>query len=561
MSEKTNIETEYSAFLEDTPQMPATQFDRMTPINTTGATSSTFVVSIKGREFFMKRLKAELKDNPTYYNLYHKEFDLGQRLDSPYIVKYHQLVEDEEGIYLLCEHVCGTSLDNKIKAAPEWFTVRRNLDRMFCQLLDALEHMHQQHVVHADLKPQNLMLTRINNDVKVIDLGFAFADDYVLSAGYTPRFAAPEQQQCDYDAIDTSTDIYGVGKLLEYIHTETDQGLPKVYQRIMKKCLYDEQSKRFQSTSEIREAILHRSRVVCNSTIASCTLAVLGLIAFFFCNTTTGKEFLESVRWTFKQVDYDVYLVHGYYRFQADDSTKCMIVGGSVRMTFDWADDTDNIHIQRHIKRPNGDMSKVVAVADSAFYMGGNFTSIHFPDGLEMIGKGAFEACKKITVINLPPSVREIGKNAFSLMTNLQTLHLPDSIESLPYGVAHHCEKLKLIKIPEKVRILPFDGFAACTSLQEVIMPPHLERIERGVFWRCTSLQKIALPATIKYIGEFAFLHCDNLKDVYIYATEPPQMCSSFNRNSKVTIHVPKAAESAYKSNIYWKGMNIVGDL
>ena len=561
MSEKTNIETEYSAFLEDTPQMPATQFDRMTPINTTGATSSTFVVSIKGREFFMKRLKAELKDNPAYYNLYHKEFELGQRLDSPYIVKYHQLVEDEEGIYMLCEHVCGTTLDGKLKAAPEWFIVRSNLDRMFCQLLDALEHMHQQHVVHADLKPQNLMLTRINNDVKVVDFGFSFADDYTLSAGHTPHFAAPELKQGATDAINASTDIYGVGKLLEYIHAKTDQGLPKVYQRIMKKCLHDEQSKRYQSTEEIRDAILHRSRIIRKCSITSCILAAVGFFVYLFFNTTTGTEFAESVRWTLRKVDYDVYHEHGYYRFQADDSTKCMIVGGTVRSSFDWSDDSDNIHIQRHIKRPNGDISKVVAVADSAFYMGGNFTSIHFPDGLEMIGKGAFEACKKITVINLPPSVREIGKNAFSFMTNLQTLHLPDSIESLPYGVAHHCVKLKLIKIPEKVRILPFDGFAACTSLQEVIMPPHLERIERGVFWRCTSLQKITLPATIKYIGEFEVLRCDNLKDVYIYATDPPQMCSSFNRNSKVTIHVPKAAESAYKSNIDWKGMNIVGDL
>ncbi len=561
MNEILDTEIDTSDFLYPSVQSDSGDFEAITPVDTSGATSLTFVVSIKGKEYFMKRLKPELKDNQAFYNLYHKEFDLGQRLDSPYIVKYHDLVEDDQGVYILCERVCGATLDQKIKVAPEWFTARCNLDRMFCQLLDALEHMHDSHVVHADLKPQNLMLTRINNDVKVIDLGFAFADDYTLSAGCTPGYAAPELQQGSSDTLGVCTDIYGIGKLLEYIHTETDRGLPKVYRRIMHKCLHEEQSKRFQSTEEVRKAILHRKHVLRNLSISSTILGILVLAAYIFFNTSTGVGFAGTILWSMRKVSYDVDKYQIFYKYCANDSSKCMVVGGRVSVDAAGEDDGDNIKIRSYIIRPNGDTSRVVAIADSAFFRGKNFTSLYIPDGVETIGFRAFEHCKKITVINLPPSVREVGDYAFGQINSLRTLHLPDSLEKIPIGMAHHALQLTRVAIPPKVRVLPLDVFASCIALKEVILPPHLERIERGVFWECRNLPQITLPATMKYIGEFSFYHCDNLKHVYLHAVEPPQMCNAFSKSSKVTIHVPKESATAYKANIDWKDMTIIGDL
>jgi hypothetical protein len=127
--------------------------------------------------------------------------------------------------------------------------------------------------------------------------------------------------------------------------------------------------------------------------------------------------------------------------------------------------------------------------------------------------------------------------------------------------MAHNAHQLTRVAIPPKVRVLPLDVFASCIALKEVILPPHLERIERGVFWECRKLPQITLPATMKYIGEFSFYHCDNLKHVYLHAVEPPQMCNAFSKSSKVTIHVPKESATAYKANIDWKDMTIIGDL
>lgn len=553
---------ESSGFMPCSHSNPDNGFEKITPIDAHGGTSLAYVVRIKSKEFFMKRLKPEFQGIEAYRDLFRKEFDLGKKLDSPHIVKYEQLVENEEDVYILRENICGATLDQKLHISPEWFGERKHLDRLFNQLLDAVEHMHSCHVVHADLKPQNVMLTRINNDVKIIDLGFAFADSYTYSTGCTPGYAAPEQQEANKQTVDASTDVYAIGKLMEFIERESGQRLPGVYQTIMKRCLQKDQHRRYQHVSEIKQLINRRRHLMRKTIISLSVCLAVGMAAFFFFNTSTGFKVWKSVKWNLRQVPYDLRMRNVLYRYASPDSTLAVVVGSKTSYNGDGEDDGDNIKIDAHLTLPNGKICRVTQIEDSAFFDGYNFTSVRIPHGIKHIGKDSFCNCSRITCINLPASVGSIGEQAFAHMENLQVLHLPDSLQSLPMGMAHHCPSLTGIKLPDGIRTLPMDLLACCTRLQEVVMPDSLERIERGVFWECSQLPEITLPATVKYIGEFSFFHCDKLRHVYLHAPTPPEMTNAFQeKGGIVTIHVPRASVNLYRQHLYWKRQNIVGDL
>src|SRR4029450_10455722 len=81
------------------------------------------------------------------------------------------------------------------------------------QTLAALQHAHRQGIVHRDVKPENLMVTR-DGVVKVADLGpaRAFADAQITEAGNvigTVQYLAPEQLQGE--PADPRTDLYALG--------------------------------------------------------------------------------------------------------------------------------------------------------------------------------------------------------------------------------------------------------------------------------------------------------------------------------------------------------------
>lgn len=86
------------------------------------------------------------------------------------------------------------------------------------QVCEGLQHMHENNIVHLDLKPENIMFTtKKSNDVKLIDFGLAAKvnprDIIKISTG-TPEFAAPEI--VDQEPIGFYTDMWAAG-VLSYV--------------------------------------------------------------------------------------------------------------------------------------------------------------------------------------------------------------------------------------------------------------------------------------------------------------------------------------------------------
>lgn len=235
---------ESSKFSDEQPR-----FDAMEPIDSNGATCDTFRVKLYGKLHFLKRLKPAFVNDIRYQEAFRKEFETGYRLEHPNIVRYISL--SDEGV--LMEYVDGETLKQRIDSHPEYFN-KKNIEKLLRQLLDAVAYLHAHQVLHLDLKPDNIMLTRIGNDVKLVDLGFCYTDTFVDTQGRTDHFAAPEQLK--HGNVDERTDIYALGRIIEQLPEHN------IYNKVIARCTANDKNDRFQSIDDISRALKKRSSFI-----------------------------------------------------------------------------------------------------------------------------------------------------------------------------------------------------------------------------------------------------------------------------------------------------------
>ena len=234
----------------DSSQFSANQshFESIEWIKSQGATCDTFRVKIYGKLHFLKRLKAEYVGDIRYQEALRKEFETGYRLEHPNLVRYISLTDDG----ILMEYVDGEPLSQLIASNPDYFRDKKHTDKFVRQLLGILGYLHSHQVLHLDLKPDNILLTHINHDVKLIDLGFCYTDTFEDTQGHTNSFAAPEQ--LSGQKVDVRTDIYAFGKIIEQLPDHT------IYNKVITRCTAENPDNRYQSVDDILQDLNHQRR-------------------------------------------------------------------------------------------------------------------------------------------------------------------------------------------------------------------------------------------------------------------------------------------------------------
>lgn len=241
------------------------------PLPVSGFICEAYRVKIYGKLHFLKKLKKEHEDNILFREALRKEFEIGFRLEHPNIVRYVSFHDDE----ILMEYVDGEDLLAFLKNHPAYFEDAEHFDKFVGQLLSALQYLHDNQVLHLDLKPENIMLTRIGCDVKVVDLGCCYSDTFVDSTGYTTQYAAPEQ--VGGGKVDARTDIYAIGKILELLPH------PPVYNKVIKRCLNKNPQDRYPSIADLKAALATKKIVRKNMMwVASITIVVFSFLLLFF---------------------------------------------------------------------------------------------------------------------------------------------------------------------------------------------------------------------------------------------------------------------------------------
>ena len=517
-------------------------FDRIELLANHGGTSNSYLVCINGQQFFMKQLKAEYVSNPRYRVMFMKEFCKGEEINHPHIVRYKETGVNADGPYILMEYLTGDTMAQKLEKEPAYFHNKENLDKFFTQLLQGLQCLHENHIVYCDLKPENIMLTRINNDVKILDLGFCETDDYAFTAGLTKSFSAPEQRKKKRNELDERTDIYAVGRLMEYIEEKTGKHLSYPYHHVMKRCTEEEKTKRYKSAEEVARA-LKRDRRIVWALMTTLVIAACGWLYVDKQNDMTGKTFTQNgLRYT----------------IISEDSATCMVTGRDPNMARDDQTGDINLYIMEYIE-VNGKTFRTIEIADAAFYEDGEVASVYLPSTLKKIGENAFFRDTLLASVNLPEGLTELESKCF-FQTGIRSVKLPNSLKVMGGSPFAICKNLKSIVIPEGIKEVNLDCFARCENLESIKLPSTIEVIKRGAFWECRNLKEITIPAGVHTIGEYVFFHCDSLKHVYNHAPEPQPLSVIFNRRD-VTVHVPAASVEKYREAEHWRDVTIVGDL
>ena len=255
------------------------RFESIERIDTQGATCDAFRVKLYGKLHFLKRLKPEFAGDIRYQESLRKEFETGYRLEHPNLVRYVWL----DGDNILMEYVDGETLAQRLTKNPDYFNNQKNTDKFVRQLLEVLGYLHSHQVLHLDLKPDNILLTHINNDVKLIDLGFCYTDTFEDTKGHTNDFAAPEQLATQLPSseegqggeatINVPTDIYAFGKILEQLPEH------RRYHKVIERCTAEDPADRYQSVEEILYDINHRRRYFRNvaAFVAMVAVFVVGI--------------------------------------------------------------------------------------------------------------------------------------------------------------------------------------------------------------------------------------------------------------------------------------------
>ena len=180
--------------------------------------------SVLGRKVAIKVLNEELAANKKFSQRFKQEAKSASTMNHPNIVSVLDAGEttetDSEGVkhtyaFLVMEYVDGLELSKLVARGP--LKVPEAI-RVTKELLSAIEFAHNKGIVHRDIKPDNIMLTRAGK-VKVLDFGIARAvaetfDDIATTTSIlgTAAYFSPEQAQGQ--KVDIRTDLYAVGIVL-----------------------------------------------------------------------------------------------------------------------------------------------------------------------------------------------------------------------------------------------------------------------------------------------------------------------------------------------------------
>ena len=228
--------------------------DETAPLEEIGRRDGPFILykaSRHRRIVALKCVRPEFRDNPLYWDMLRKEYEIGHSLNHPNIREYYSLSNDPElGICLEMEWVDGDSLDLLL---PE---CRRNAelrDKIARQILDAVRFMHLKQVIHRDLKPGNILVTRNGQNVKLIDFSLSDSDSHLVLKGNagTARYASPEQKECG--PADFRSDIFSIGVIL------SEMSDSRRYRNVSRKCMRPDKDRRYPDIDRLEAALFPTS--------------------------------------------------------------------------------------------------------------------------------------------------------------------------------------------------------------------------------------------------------------------------------------------------------------
>ena len=169
------------------------------------------VDTILNREVAIKMLRGELSNDPVTLLRFQREANAASKLNHPNVVQVYDVGEYEGRHYIVMEHVRGRTLKQLIQLRGALH--KEEAVNIMKQVVSAVQHAHEHHIIHRDIKPQNIMI-KDDGTVKITDFGIALAHDAVQltqsdSVLGSAHYLAPETTRGE--PATNQIDIYALG--------------------------------------------------------------------------------------------------------------------------------------------------------------------------------------------------------------------------------------------------------------------------------------------------------------------------------------------------------------
>ena len=223
----------------------------------------------------IKVLKQEYSTDATFVKKFRVEAQSAAGLSHPNIVSVYDVGEDDGVYFIVMELVQGITLKNYIDMKGK-LDIREALN-ISVQIASGLSAAHENRIIHRDIKPQNIIMSR-DGKVKVTDFGIAKVADsttVTTTAAGTVHYISPEQARGGYS--DERSDIYSLGitmyemvtgrvpfegetnvaVALMHIQSEMvpprklEPSIPVSFEKIILKCTQKKPERRYASAKEL----------------------------------------------------------------------------------------------------------------------------------------------------------------------------------------------------------------------------------------------------------------------------------------------------------------------
>jgi hypothetical protein len=210
--------------------------------------------------------------------------------------------------------------------------------------------------------------------------------------------------------------------------------------------------------------------------------------------------------------------------------------------------------------------SSGASIGEYAFADCSNLVSVRMlSPSVDSIREGCFNECINLTKLDMPSSLKYIGRNAFYHCNITGSLTMPPSLTYIGQSAFMNCPGIDTLTfLPAENVSIGSSAFAGCSGLKSLEMySPSVNSIGDHSFNSCQSLNSIIFPSSLNSIEMFAFDQCSGLKSIRINKLIPPvipayKSAFGFSPRSSINLYVPAGTKEAYQAAETWSGFNII---
>ncbi|KAG8139557.1 hypothetical protein E2320_002322, partial [Naja naja] len=168
------------------------------------------------KEFAAKFMRKRRKGQDCRMDIIHEIAVLELAQCNQWVINLHEVYETPTEIILVLEYAAGGEIFDQCVAEREDAFKEKVVKHLMRQILQGVSFLHQNNIVHLDLKLQNILLTCESplEEIRIIDFGLSRImknNEELREIMGTPEYVAPEI--LSYDPISTATDMWSIGVL------------------------------------------------------------------------------------------------------------------------------------------------------------------------------------------------------------------------------------------------------------------------------------------------------------------------------------------------------------